>query len=141
MLISDRDSARRFFIDTWKKYRQGRALEPLEDLVLGVILDHLEYQSLLEDPDQALAWDFPPEAGRTNPFLHMCMHVAIREQVGADHPAGIAALYQNLLRQHGNAHELEHRIMECLGEALWIAQRNHTLPDERAYLDCVRNLS
>jgi hypothetical protein len=141
MLISDRDSARRFFIDTWEKYRQGRALEPLEDLVLGVILDHPEYQSLLEDPDQALARDFPPEAGRTNPFLHMGMHVAIREQVGADHPAGIAALYQTLLRRYGDAHGLEHRIMECLGEALWIAQRNHTLPDERAYLDCVQNLS
>lgn len=141
MLISDRDSARRFFIDTWKKYRHGRALEPLEELVLSVILNHPEYQSLLEDPDRALARDFPPEAGCTNPFLHMGMHVAIREQVGADRPAGIAALYRTLLGRHGDAHGLEHRIMECLGEALWIAERNHTLPNERAYLDCVRNLS
>ncbi len=29
--------------------------------------------------------------------------------------------------------------MECLGEALWLAQRNQTMPDETKYLDCLKN--
>jgi hypothetical protein len=31
-------------------------------------------------------------------------------------------------------------MMECLGEAMWLAQRNNTLPDEAAYLACLQSL-
>ena len=37
-------------------------------------------------------------------------------------------------------HEAEHRIMECLGRALWEAQRSQREPDERQYLECIRQL-
>jgi hypothetical protein len=30
--------------------------------------------------------------------------------------------------------------MECLGESLWQAQRDNRLPDEDAYLECLRKL-
>ena len=88
MLIQDRDAARRFFFQVWHKYRtQATGLEPLETLVVGVILEHPEYHPYLENEEDAVNREFQPESGRTNPFLHMGMHIAIKEQVGSDPPA------------------------------------------------------
>ena len=114
-------------------------LEPIQELVAKVIAAHPEYHSELDDSETP-SKHYSPEDGKTNPFLHMGMHIAIQEQRLADRPAGFAAIYNTGLRRFGDAHGLEHRIMECLGEALWSAQRNNTLPDEQAYLDCVRKL-
>ena len=49
MFNPSRDEARRFFFDTWKKYRAGAPLTDLERIALGVIGLHGEYQALLED--------------------------------------------------------------------------------------------
>ncbi|MFI4921895.1 MAG: DUF1841 family protein [Gammaproteobacteria bacterium] len=38
----------------------------------------------------------------------------------------------------GDAHAAEHTMLECLGEALWRAQRENRLPDEQAYLACIK---
>jgi hypothetical protein len=32
-------------------------------------------------------------------------------------------------------------MMQCLSEALWQAQRNNAMPDESAYLACLKRLS
>ncbi len=141
MLIQDRDESRRFFLDVWKKHQDVIPLQALEELVLGVILEHPEYHDLLSNEEEAVQQDFNPEAGMTNPFLHMGMHITIREQMSCDRPAGISMLYQQLLPKFATAHDLEHRIMECLGEALWSAQCNNTLPDETAYLECIKRIS
>ena len=82
-----------------------------------------------------------PEAGETNPFLHMSMHLSLQEQVGTDRPPGIHALYERLVLRSGDAHAAEHRMMECLGRILWEAQRQNGMPDEQAYLECVRRLT
>lgn len=140
MFIQDRESGRRFFIQVWRKYNEGVVLEPLEQLLLGVLLEHPEYQNILSDADTALGTEYTPETGLSNPFLHMGMHIAIREQVATDRPAGIAALYRDLLRKYGDEHKLEHAMMECLGEALWTAQRHNLPPDEAGYLDCLKRL-
>jgi len=109
--------------------------------VLGVILDHPEYHRYLNNETDAVNNEFTPESGQVNPFLHMGMHIAIKEQVGSDRPAGISGLYHALL-QGGwpDGHELEHNMMECLGEILWQAQRDNTLPDEYAYMECLKSL-
>ena len=136
----ERDASRRFFIDVWKKYNAGSVLEPLESLIAGVIIQHPEYHNLLEDASVALETDFDPDAGESNPFLHMGLHITIQEQVGADRPMGIRELYEIGLERQGDPHTLEHRIMECLGEVLWRAQRDQTMPDEVAYLEGVRHI-
>ncbi len=141
VFIQDRDAGRRFLLEIWKKYQASIPLQELEELVLGVILEHPEYHVLLSDEEAAMLQEYTPETGKTNPFLHMGLHIAIREQVGSDRPGGITALYQQLLSKFATAHDLEHRIMECLGEALWSAQRNNTLPDETAYLECVKRIN
>lgn len=138
--MQDRNEARRFFIETWRKYRAEEALQPLERQLLAVILEHPEYHPRLEDAEAALAAEYTPEGGQSNPFLHMGMHLALREQVGTDRPAGIAALYQRLLRKYASEHALEHAMLERLGEALWTAQRNGLPPDEAAYLESLKRL-
>jgi hypothetical protein len=140
MFIQGRNENRRYFVEVWRKYREGEGLEPLEQLVLGVALAHPEYHALLTDMDIALGAEYSPEGGVSNPFLHMGMHIAIREQVGADRPAGITALYRQLSKKYDNEHALEHAMMECLGEALWSAQRRGLPPDEAAYLNCLKKL-
>lgn len=142
MFIQDRETARRFFFRVWQKYGQKNTqLEPLEELVLSVILEHPEYHRYLREEAESVHDDFSPEAGRTNPFLHMGMHIAIKEQIAADRPAGISALYRLLLeKKWSDIHELEHNMMECLGESLWIAHRNNMMPDERMYMECLKRL-
>jgi hypothetical protein len=78
--------------------------------------------------------------GETNPFLHMSMHIAIAEQLGTNRPAGIKDLYQQLVTKLGDAHTVEHHIMECLGQMMWEAQHNQAMPDEQQYLECLRKL-
>jgi hypothetical protein len=136
----DRAGLRRLYIEAWRKCRDSLPLEPLEHQIATVIEQHPEYQSLLEDVETAIAGDFAPEGGRTNPFLHMGLHLAIREQVTTDRPAGIAALHAELSRRLGGAHEAEHRMIECLAEALWNSQRTGRPPDETAYLQSLQAL-
>lgn len=140
-MIQDRDSSRKFFLEVWKKYKKQAPLEALEQLVLEVILQHPEYHEILNRGEQEIAiMDFLPEQGMSNPFLHMGMHIAIQEQRNTDRPAGIVILYQQLLFKYASVHDLEHSMMECLGETLWQAQRNNTLPDEAQYLERVKRL-
>ena len=141
LYANDRDRLRGVYCDVWQKHREGQPLEAMEALIRDVILDHGEYRSLLEDRERALGDDFPPELGRINPFLHMSLHLAIREQLATDRPPGIRAEYQRLLTALGNAHEVEHRIMECLGTALHEAQRSARGPDDAAYLACIQSIA
>ena len=121
--------------------KSGMLLEPLEKHIAEIILQHPEYHTLLEKGEDSLDKDYTPEQGQTNPFLHLGMHLALREQVGTDRPAGIAGLTRSLLaRHHGDGHTVEHMMMECLGEMLWTAQRQNSPPDEAAYLDCIKKL-
>lgn len=140
-MIQDRESGRTFFLEVWGKHKKQLPLEALEQMVLNVILQHPEYHEILSmDEKEISALEFTPEMGMTNPFLHMGMHITILEQIDSNRPMGITVLYQQLLLKYPSAHELEHSMMECLGEALWLAQRNNTLPDESQYMERVRQL-
>jgi hypothetical protein len=137
---TSRQQLRQLYADAWRKHRANEALEPLERQIVQVVAEHPEYQPLIEDPERVPAAEFTPEGGQSNPFLHMGMHLAIREQAGTDRPAGFTEAYRNVVRRLG-AHEAEHAIMECLGTALWEAQRGGRMPDEQSYLECVRRLA
>ncbi|MBU0654223.1 MAG: DUF1841 family protein [Gammaproteobacteria bacterium] len=139
MFGNDRDSMRRYYLQCWQKRKQQQPLDALEQQVARVIEEHPEYHALLEQTGKALQREYLPESGETNPFLHMGLHLGIREQVATDRPAGIAAIYQRLATRHGVL-EAEHRMMECLIESIWLAQRNQAAPDEAAYLECLKTL-
>ncbi len=135
----DRRRLRRHFVEAWRKRRSGEALEPLEALIADVVAQHPEYHALLES-EESLERDFAPEEGRANPFLHMAMHISLAEQIVTDRPVGIRELHRRIAVACGSPHEAEHRMMECLGTALWEAQRQHRPPDETAYLECLKKL-
>ena len=137
---SDRDDLRRAYVDAWSKSCAGQPLEPLERRLAEVVAEHPEYHTALESPG-ALTREFAPEAGRSNPFLHMGLHVAIREQLATDRPPGVRKLFARLLPRFAGAHRLEHELMECLAETLWEAQRTGTAPDEARYLRRVRRIA
>lgn len=131
---------RRAYITSWRKWRGGEPLAPLEAEIARVIAEHPEYHRLLEAPEAALEADFSPEGGVENPFLHLGLHLAIREQVNTDRPAGIAHIHAQLVGSFGSALAAEHRMLEALGETLWEAERGATPPDETAYLERLERL-
>jgi hypothetical protein len=141
MFGHDRQQLRQMYLDAWHKHQAGAPLQPIERLIAEVVALHPEYHALLQPGEQALERDFLPELGESNPFLHMGMHIAIREQLATDRPQGIVAAQRDLLRRRQDPHAVEHAIMECLGEALWEAARAGTPPDEAAYLRCVQALA
>jgi hypothetical protein len=136
-----KEEVRRFFCDSWLKHRQGALLTPLESLAVDWMLRHPEYHAELGDAAAAAARDYSIEDGRTNPFLHLSMHLAISEQLSVDQPPGIRAAYGKLVERHGSEHEAAHAVMDCLGEVVWAAQRAGTAvpPDDLTarYLDCL----
>ena len=136
----DRDQLRGYYCKAWRARLDGLALDPLQKQIVSVVEQHPEYHGLLENPDQALGRDYLPELGETNPFLHMGMHLGLREQIDTDRPAGIKTLYRQLLEQHGDAHELEHKMMECLAEMIWQAQKTGSAPEEARYVNCLKAL-
>ncbi len=132
---------RQVFFEAWRKQRSGEVMQPLEAMIAGVVRQHPEYHPLLEDAEGGLDREFLPEGGETNPFLHMAMHITLQEQISTDRPPGIVEHYRRLCQRLGDAHDAEHQLMECLGRILWEAQSNNRMPDETAYLDCVRRLA
>lgn len=139
MLFSNnREDLRRQFIDAWQKVKEGRPVTALEDLIGRVVAEHPEYHAVLEQGEDAIGREWTPEQGETNPFLHLGMHIAVREQLSTDRPPGIRAAFESLSAKAGDRHAAEHEMLECLGETLWEAQRNGQMPDESAYLERVR---
>ncbi len=138
MFSPSRDEARRFFFDTWGKYRRGEALVGLEKVALQVISLHPEYHALLDDPERHLDHDYSPEDGGLNPFLHLSLHLAVEEQLSIDQPRGIRTHFERIAQATGSEHDAKHALLECLAEVIWQAQRSHTAPDNGLYLECLR---
>ncbi|MGH8181334.1 MAG: DUF1841 family protein [Steroidobacteraceae bacterium] len=135
-----REQLRRMYAEAWRKYSARQPLEPLEAQVAAIIAEHPEYMPLLESGPEALEADYTPEGGRENPFLHMGLHLAIREQVATDRPAGIADIHRALSRRLGDPHAAEHAMLELLAQTLWESQRSGRAPDEQRYLERLRTL-
>jgi hypothetical protein len=135
-----RHELRQMYVEVWRKQRDRLPLEPLEAQIAQVIAEHPEYQSLLDDRDTALTRDFTPEGGQTNPFLHMALHLTVRDQIATDRPLGVRAAYETLIRRR-DPHEVEHAMLEHLAEALWQAQRDNVPPNEQVYLRRVQKMA
>ncbi len=136
-----RDELRAMYVDSWRRRRELLPLEPVQAQIADVIEFHPEYHRLLESDDPAVAQDFQPEGGQTNPFLHLGLHLAVRDQIATDRPPGIRAVFNLLAASQGSAHDAEHAMIEKLAEALWNAQRAGLAPDERVYLEELQRLA
>ena len=133
----DRNELRNRYAAAWQKHTEGNTLSALEAQIAQVIADHPEYHEAVSGD---LERDFTVERGETNPFLHMGLHLGIREQLATNRPAGIAAVSDKLVAKIGDAHVAEHRMIDCLAETLWEAQNANLPPDEALYLQRLRRL-
>ncbi len=138
MFNPSRDQVRQFFFDAWRKHRMREVLAGLDHVAIGVMLLHPEYHAVLDDPELYLDREYRPEAGDTNPFLHMSMHLAIEEQLSIDQPPGIQVEFTRIATRLGDRHAACHELMECLAETVWRAQRDGAAPDTFAYLECLK---
>jgi len=138
MFAPSQHDVRRFFCEAHRKRRDGLPLTPMETVAADWIGEHPEYHAELDDLESALAAVYDVDAGRTNPFLHLSMHLSISEQVSIDQPRGIKQAYELLAAKRGSAHDAQHEVMECLGQMMWESQRSGLPPDGHAYIDCVR---
>ncbi|HJU70604.1 MAG TPA: DUF1841 family protein [Paucimonas sp.] len=138
MFTPSQHDVRRFFCETYRKYRANEILTPLEAIARDWIMQHPEYAESLGDVEAALAADYSVEQARSNPFLHLSMHLSIAEQIAVDQPPGIRAAFLSLAQRLDSEHEAQHQIMECLGQMIWNSQRSGLPPDGAAYLECVK---
>lgn len=132
------EQVRQFFCEVQRKHLGGEVLTPLEAIAADWIAEHPEYREDLADAEAAVQAQYGVEQGRTNPFLHLAMHLSIAEQVSIDQPPGIRQAVELLGRRRSSLHDAHHEVMECLGQMLWESQRSGRPPDGEAYIDCVR---
>jgi hypothetical protein len=138
MFQPSQHDVRRFFCEAADLSRRGMPLSPIQTLAAQWIAEHPEYLADLADLEAALAAAYSVDEGRTNPFLHLAMHLTISEQCSIDQPSGIRQAVELLAARRGSLHTAHHEAMECLGEMIWTSQRSGLPPDGHAYLECVR---
>ena len=136
----DRDALRNAWRTAWGRHLERLPLAPLQAQMAAVIALHPEYHAqLIDSPDFAAQVHEDPEIAR-HAFLHLGLHLALREQLTTDRPKGIAQIHRQLSASHRETHAAEHRMMSVLEQTLWEAQRAGRTPDEAHYLEALRRL-
>ena len=126
---------RRFFCAAHAKASTQQPMEAIETRASLWIAEHPEFHADLQDVDAALARNYDATPDRTNPFLHLSMHLSITEQVSIDQPRGVKAAIERLAQRLNSLHEAHHVAMEALGEMVWEAQRSGRPFDGQGYID------
>lgn len=134
----DRTELRRMYADAWRKACRGEIMSALEAQIAEVVAEHPEYHAAVGSPD--LDASSEPEAGQSNPWLHMGLHLALRDQVATDRPPGVRKVFERIASRSSSRLDAEHRAIDCLAETLWQAQRDKRAPDELAYLEKLKRL-
>ena len=129
---------RRFFCTVHSKHAARQPMDALETLAGQWLHEHPEYHPDVADGEAAAASVYQGDDGKTNPFLHLSMHLSISEQCSIDQPLGIRQAVELLAARRNSLHEAHHEAMECLGTMLWESQRAGRPPDGDAYVACVQ---
>src|SRR6185437_11666406 len=87
---NERDQYRRLFLEVYQKMQDQVPLTPLEAQIAEVLDLHPYYHHLFQN-ETSLGQEFSE-----NPFLHMGLHLSVREQIATDRPVGVRAIYQQL---------------------------------------------
>lgn len=137
LYTQDRTQQRQFLANAWQKFLDKKALDPLEDQLTQVIEMHPEYHKLINDVES----EYFPEQGEVNPFLHINLHLSLREQLSINQPTGINEYYQKILNKVQDPHEVEHKMMDCIAQMIFSSQKNNTPMDHQAYIRCLEKQS
>ena len=138
MFSPSQADVRRFFCSVYAKALAGSALEAIETIASQWMNEHPEYAQDFADVDAALASMGEVQEGRTNPFLHLSMHLSISEQCSIDQPRGIRQAVELLTHKRDSLHQAHHEAMDCLGKMLWESQQAGRPPEGDAYIACVQ---
>ena len=104
MFSQDRKQQREFLANSWQKYTSNKPLEPLEEQLVSIIKIHPEYQTIIDNIDS----EYFHELGEVNPFLHINLHSALRDQLSLNQPKGVKEVHQKLFNHYKDSHEVEH---------------------------------
>jgi hypothetical protein len=129
---------RRFFCSVYAKWRDGQPMDALETLASQWVAEHPEYHADFSDVDAALERMYEVKDGKTNPFLHLSMHLSVSEQCSIDQPRGIRQAVELLTAKRDSLHDAHHETMDALGQMIWESQRSGRPPDGQAYIDAVQ---
>lgn len=138
MFTPSQADVRRFFCTVYAKTQSNRPLEALETIASQWLAEHPEYHADFADAEAALEKMYDVEGGKTNPFLHLSMHLSISEQCSIDQPRGIRQAVELLTAKRDSLHDAHHEAMDCLGQMVWESQRAGRPPDGVAYIDCIQ---
>ncbi len=123
----------------WGRQLERLPLTPLQAQMAEVIALHPEYQAQLTARSGPTAQPESSDAA-TQAFLHLALHLALREQLSTNRPEGIVQIHRRLSAHQADNHEAEHRMIGVLEQTLWEAQRAGRPPDEALYLEALRRL-
>jgi DNA-binding SARP family transcriptional activator len=135
LYTQNRTEQRKFLASAWQKFINQQPLDPLEAQLTQVIELHPEYHALIQNIEA----DYFVEQGEANPFLHLNLHLSLREQLSINQPPEVQKIYQQLLVRTKNPHETEHKMMDCIAEMIFSSQKNQTPMNFEAYLTCLKS--
>jgi hypothetical protein len=138
MFNPSQSDVRRFFCAVYNKWLVKETMDGIETIAALWIAEHPEYHDDLSDAEAAVVRDYTVDAGRTNPFLHLSMHLSISEQCSIDQPRGIQAAVEALTTKLDSLHAAHHVAMEALGSMMWESQRSGKAPDGEAYIESIK---
>jgi hypothetical protein len=129
---------RKFFCAVYAKWHTAQPMDALETLASQWVAEHPEYHADFANEAAALEKMYDVEDGKTNPFLHLSMHLSVSEQCSIDQPRGIRQAVELLAARRDSLHDAHHETMEALGQMIWESQRSGRPPDGQAYIDAVQ---
>ncbi len=138
MFNPSQSDVRRFFCAVYAKWLIKETMDGIETIAALWIAEHPEYHQDLSDAEAAVARDYTVDAGRTNPFLHLSMHLSISEQCSIDQPRGIQTAVETLTSKLDSLHDAHHVAMEALGVMMWESQRSNTPPNGETYIESIK---
>jgi Domain of unknown function (DUF1841) len=138
MFNPSQSDVRRFFCAVYAKWLVKGSMDGIETIAALWIAEHPEYHGDLSDADAAVAREYSVDSGRTNPFLHLSMHLSISEQCSIDQPRGIQTAIESLTTQLDSLHNAHHIAMEALGSMMWESQRSGQPPNAEPYIETIK---
>ena len=133
MIDKQRHDSRDFFYQTFAKMQQPAELNHLELMTSEIIKMHPEYHQFLKQPNLFHNKDFHTSDHLLNPFLHMGLHLTLKEFMILNQPEGIGNIYRQFCIIHSDQHEAEHAMIDCIQVIIHEAQY-HKKPLEQEKL-------
>ena len=99
----------------------------IKNVVSHLACAHPEYKHLIGNIES----EYSAEQNEINPFLHINLHLALRDQLILNQPKGIKEFHQKLISKYKDSHKVEHLMMECIEEMIYISQKNNTSMDQK----------